>query len=96
MIFIITIIIILLTFFLIFIRGLLLLRTTFCIRNFDTLFPYAGFGFMFSSLSLIGRRVIEFMVPAFIIMYGFASLGVTLFGGLINKDPDRNQYNVMI
>ena len=40
--------------------------------------------------------MIEFMAPAFVIMYGFASLGVTLFGGLINKDPDRNQYKVKI
>jgi hypothetical protein len=49
---------------------------------------------MASTLAIITRRVSEFLVPVFLIMYGFASLGATLFGGLINKDPDRDQYEV--
>ena len=58
------------------------------------LFPSLGFNFLLAVLREASRDIKNFMVPLLEIIYTFAVVRMALFGGLINKDENRNQYEV--
>ena len=75
-------------------RIVIILRSGFVLRNLHYMFPSLGFSFLLSVLREAAREVRDFLVPMFAVTYAFAILGIVLFGGLINKNPDRSQYEV--
>lgn len=73
---------------------MIIARSFFFLRNLNFLFPSLGFNFLLSSLRDAFRDIVSFLVPMFVIMYTFAVVGMSIFGGLINKSLDKNQYEV--
>ena len=64
------------------------------IRNIDYLFPSSNFSFAIRTTTRISKSLGALVVTFVCIMHVFALVGVSLFGGLVNRDENRSQYEV--
>jgi hypothetical protein len=65
------------------------------IRNLDYLFSSIQVSLFFATIKRIFKSLTSLLVSFACITYLFALTGVHLFGGLINKDPTRSQYETL-
>ena len=65
------------------------------VRNLDYIVPSLHVSLFFATIKRILQSLTSLIVSFVCITYLFAIVGVLIFGGLINKDPDRKQYETL-
>ncbi|CAM9517787.1 unnamed protein product, partial [Ectocarpus fasciculatus] len=74
------------------VRILGLTRLCLGVRNIDLFFPSLGFNSMAKIFLRVGKNLGSLTISFLVTMISFCVLGMYLFGGLINRDPERNEY----
>jgi hypothetical protein len=72
-----------------------IIRVFLFVRNLDYLFSSIQVTLFFETIRRVMSSLSSLLVTFACITYLFALVGVHLFGGLVNKDPDRSQYELL-
>ena len=73
-----------------------ILRSLLFLRNVDFLVPKLQFAYLIRIIKRIVASIGSLVVSFACIMYLFALVGVWLYGGLVNKDKQGEQYHVSV
>lgn len=67
-------------------------RLCLALRNVDLYFPALGFKNLAKIFLRVGKNLGSLTISFLVTMISFCILGMYLFGGLINRDPNRDEY----